>query len=365
MADSVSQIPWRSETSFPAPKKMMTADDTLKADAAYRLACEGTGIIWSGDFQNAKQLLQALQRRVEKAISYPNKTLAAGELFHLHRKNQAHKARILSMLLIPIEADLSIQLRRAPDASVALSEVYGKNSGPFLCSLREILGFIGAHEWRKKGVPLASLGFTIHPHYGVFSPARGEYLDLIQNAQLPATDLALDIGTGTGVIAALLAKRGVQKIIATEQNPRAIACAEENILKLGLQSQIEIQNADLFPNKKAPLIVCNPPWIPAKPTSIIEYAIYDFESKMLKGFLLGLSDHLLPNGEGWLILSDIAEHLGLRTREELLDLFAKGNLKVIERIDTKPKHAKTKDTTDPLYEARKKEITSLWRLARD
>jgi methylase of polypeptide subunit release factors len=33
---------------------------------------------------------------------------------------------------------------------------------------------------------------------------------------LPSTELAFDIGTGTGVVSALLAKRGVRKIIATD-----------------------------------------------------------------------------------------------------------------------------------------------------
>lgn len=42
---------------------------------------------------------------------------------------------------------------------------------------------------------------------------------------------------------------------------------------------------------------------------------------MLGGFLNGLAEHLEPEGEGWLILSDLAEHLGLRRRDELLGAF--------------------------------------------
>jgi prophage antirepressor-like protein len=84
---------------------------------------------------------------------------------------------------------------------------------------------------------------------------------------------------------------------------------------------------------------------------------------MLKGFLGGLKDHLLPGGEGWLILSDLAEHLGLRTREALLEWIDAADLKVIERRDTKPHHPKAFDKTDALHAARSKEITSLWRLA--
>ena len=84
---------------------------------------------------------------------------------------------------------------------------------------------------------------------------------------------------------------------------------------------------------------------------------------MLKGFLGKLKDHLLPHGEGWLILSDLSEHLGLRTREELLNWIDQAGLKVIARLDTKPTHQKVFDKTDALHVARSKEVTSLLRLA--
>jgi hypothetical protein len=46
----------------------------------------------------------------------------------------------------------------------------------------------------------------------------------------------------------------------------------------------------------------------------------------------------------------------------LLDAIEKAGLKLLEKIDTKPKHSKVTDSEDPLHEARKKEVTSLWRL---
>ena len=84
---------------------------------------------------------------------------------------------------------------------------------------------------------------------------------------------------------------------------------------------------------------------------------------MLLGFLAGLAAHLEPQGEGWLILSDLAEHLGLRSRAELLDAIAAAGLQVLGRLDTKPVHGKASDAADPLHAARALEVTSLWRLA--
>lgn len=355
---------WRAEGGMPPPKRVVVADDRMTADAAFRLASEGTALLWRGDFQNARQLLQALARRVDhkprKAAKVPS---SLTEAFHWQRQAQSQRARTLGMLLIPFESGHRIPLRRAPDVALACEQAYGPAAEPYVTSLRELQGIIGAHEWRKKGVEIPALNARIHPHYGVFSPIRGEYVELVASAPLPARTLAFDIGTGTGVLAAVLARRGVASVIATDQQPRALACARENIERLGLTQQVSVLEADLFPPGRAPLIVCNPPWLPARPSSALESAVYDPDSRMLRGFLAGLAAHLSPGGEGWLILSDLAEHLGLRTRDELLAAIAAAGLKVLGRIDTRPHHPRAADASDPLHAARAAEITSLWRLA--
>ena len=366
---------WRSERAAPVPKRVVLADDTLSADSAYRLACAGTGMLWRGDFQNARLLLQALARRCDApkkvrraSKTKPDVTHSPQESFHLHRQAQSQRARTLSMILIQINPDRQISLRRAPDWRDAMKEAWGPvGTKGCVTSLRELLGLVGAHEWHQKGMEISALGSApnnrIHPSYGVFSPVRGEYIQLVADTPLPSTELAFDIGVGTGVLSAVLAKRGVKHVVGTELDPRALSCAKENIQRLGLQSKVELIKADLFPEGKAPLIVCNPPWLPARASAPIERAIYDENSAMLKGFLVGLAAHLAPKGEAWLILSDLAEHLGLRTRAELEEWIALGGLKVIGKLDTKAEHKKVQDESDPLHAARAAEVTSLWRLS--
>jgi methylase of polypeptide subunit release factors len=352
---------WRSENGAKAPQRIIVVDDTLTADSAYRYACEGTAMLWRGDFHNARQLLQAMGRRLDKKPkSAKKRDIAFPEAFHLYRQSQLQRARILGMLLIPLDASYGIPLKRAPDVKQACIEVYALANEDSIVSLRELLGVIGAHEWRKNGVDIQAMDAKIFPHYGVFSPIRGEYLELIFDAPLPKAELAFDIGTGTGVIAALLAKRGVAKVIATDNSDGAIACANENIQRLGLQKQVEIVKADLFPVGKAGLIVCNPPWLPASANSKLDHAIFDPDSRMLRGFLAGLGEHLDKGGEAWLIVSDLAEHLKLRTREQLLSMIEQAGLYVVERRDIKPHHAKVTEQDDPLHAARKAELTSLW-----
>ncbi|PIF91631.1 methylase of polypeptide subunit release factors [Acidovorax sp. 62] len=365
---------WRSESGAPAPRRVVAADDTLPADTAYRLACEGTGLLWTGDFQNARMLLQALMRRTDrkpaKAAAKAAKKAAdatPAQAFHLHRQAQAQRARVLSSVLIVLEGDYAIGLRRAPDLRQACAEAWGPASGQrVVASLRELLGLVGAHEWRKKGVEVPALGAApgnrIHPHYGVFSPVRGEYVDLVAQTPLPSKALAFDVGVGSGVLSAVLARRGVQRVVATDQDPRAIACARENLQRLGVAGRVELLQTDLFPEGRAPLVVCNPPWLPARASSPIERAVYDEGSGMLRGFLTGLAAHLEPGGEGWLILSDLAEHLELRPRAQLLEWIAQAGLQVLGRHDVKPHHSKATDATDALHAARAAEVTSLWRL---
>ena len=359
---NAGEFTWRSESGVPRPSNLREVDDTLTADAAFRLASEGVALVWRSDYHNARQLLSAMARRAERKRggAKPSSLL---DVFHLHRKQQAERARILGRLLVRVEGDYAIALPRAPDVREALAEAWGPaDGGPSLVALRELLGLVGAHEWRRKGVEIPALDARMHPHYGVFSPVRGEYLDLIAQAPLPSTRLAFDIGTGTGVIAALLARRVVQRVVATDVDERALACARENIHRLGFDAQVEVVRADLFPPGRAPLVVCNPPWLPGRASSPIERALYDEDSRMLKGFLSGVAAHLDDRGEAWLVMSDFAELLGLRAPGEIESWIANAGLAVVAKDSVKPRHPKAADRDDPLHAARSREITSLWRL---
>jgi SAM-dependent methyltransferase len=363
---------WRSERGAPAPGNVVLADDRITADDAYGLACQGIALLWQGDFQNARQLLIAMARRADRPRRRPARSAqppaakAPAELFNLQRQARSQRARTLGMLLIPLEEDYGIALRRAPDVRQACTEAWGSPDGRSVVSLRELLGLIGAHEWRLKGISIPAAGGRIHPHYGVFAPIRSEYVDLVARAPMPGGGQpiarAFDVGTGTGVLAAVLARRGVLHVVATDQDPRALACARENLERLGLADRVAVVQADLFPDGRAGLVVCNPPWVPARPSSPLEMGVYDPGSRMLRGFLAALPAHLEPGGEGWLVLSDLAEHLGLRTREELLAAIDAAGLAVADRLDARPTHPRASDPSDPLHAARAREVTSLWRL---
>jgi len=358
------QADWRSLAGHAPPAQVQVVGEGLRADQALRLLQGGTGLLWVGDYQEARHLMQALGRRLDARDAHRVPGGTPAQIWLAQRQAQAHRAAVLGGLLLPFDADHGLPLRRAPDVRAAGLQAHGPVGAHYVQSLRELLGVVGAFEWRKKGVPIPALKASIHPHHGVFSPVRGEYVDLVAQAPLPEAVYrhgAQDVGTGTGVLAAVLARRGWQ-VVATDTSPAALACAADNLQRLGLSAKVQLLQADLFAPGQVGLVVCNPPWVPAPAGSALEAAVYDPDSRMLRGFLAGLAQHLVPGGEGWLILSDLAEHLGLRSREQLLGWVQAAGLVVLGRHDTRPRHHRPADATDPLHAARSAELTSLWRL---
>lgn len=335
-----------------APAAVVVAGDELRADQALTIARRGHAVLWRGDYRNARQLLAAMRRRLDRRGFRAGHSPA--DAFHRHRQVTAHRASLLNRLVVELGPGYRLDLPHAPDIAAACEQAYGPSAG--LLPVTELLGVLGAHEWRRRGVWVPLLDTTIHPHYGVFAPTRQEYLDLVAAAPWPRARTAFDIGTGTGVLAALLARRGAETVVATDIETRAVTCARDNVGRLGLD-QVTVERADVFPAGRADLVVCNPPWLPATPASPLDAAVYDKDSRMLRRFLRELPRHLAPGGEAWLVISDLAERLGLRPA---LSSMITG-LDVVDRLDIRPRHRVSRPN-DPLSAYRAAEITSLWRL---
>ena len=365
---------WLTANGRPAPKRVVVVDDRLTADQAIKHASQGEAMLWLGDYHNARQILGAMDRRISKKngpksaahTPGPHEVIGADGFYKI-RQARAQRSRMLSLVLVPIAVDPpAVPLSRAPKLGEALQFGYGDQldgaERNAVVSLQELIGVASAHQWFVSGVDVPALGAKIHPHYGTFLPTRHEYVDLVAKAPLGEIDLAFDIGTGTGVLSAVLAKRGVQRIIGTDIHERAVACANDNFARLGIDGSASAQLGSMFPAGRASLIVCNPPWLPGSAATTLDAAIYDPGSKMLLEFLSGLPQHLEAGGEGWLILSDLAELLGLRTRKILTDAIRQAGLTIVDRLDTTPSHGKAMNSDDPLHAARSREVTSLWRL---
>lgn len=385
-------IRWREGTSersgrwlspgAPAPADLGTAGDATTAAAALARARRGEALVYSGDWRNARQLLAAMARRLEGPVrgGAPARTRpgrapasrapaspARAWRYERERRRVAHE--VLGRVLVPIEPGFRIALARAPDASAALAEALGPEAEPpGLLPLRDLLGMIGAHEWRRRGVEVPALGATVHPHYGVYAPVRGEYVDLVARAarEWPAAvrgKRAFDVGTGTGVLAFVLA-RGGAAVVATDLEPRAVACARENAARLGLAGAVDVRLADLYPEGVADLVVSNPPWLPGEAHGPLERAVYDPGGRLLERLVLELPAHLAPGGEAWIVTSDLAELLGLSPEGRVPALAGAAGLRVADVREARPGHPRTRDREDPFHAFRAREVTRLHRLVR-
>lgn len=103
--------------------------------------------------------------------------------------------------------------------------------------------------------------FKIHPE--VYTPAEDSFL-LADNLDMQKDEKVLEIGTGCGLLAILAAQEGAE-VLATDINPKAIKCAEENTKAHEVQGKTEFKLGDLFEpakGEKFDLIVFNPPYLP-------------------------------------------------------------------------------------------------------
>jgi len=351
---------WHSESDEPAPPRLSPVDDRLSADTALRRVRRGEFLLYTGDFHNAKQLLDALRRR----LSRPSQARSPLEAFRAERRARQVEHETLSRIVVALDRDYRLGLARAPDVAQACRQVWGEPPAGFtVVPLKQLLGMLGAAEWRRKGLAVPGLQGLLHPHYGVYLPTRTDYVELLAAVPHVKGKRVFDVGTGTGVLSFLLLQRGAAFAHATDCDARAVACARENAERLGLSQRFQVEEADLFPEGRADLVVCNPPWIPEPPKNRVDRAVFDEDSQFLRRFLEGLPAALTPGGEGLLILSDLAVLLGLRPPGWLEEQLARCGLAVAWRRSTPARHSKAKDAADPLHAARSREVTTLYGLA--
>lgn len=118
----------------------------------------------------------------------------------------------------------------------------------------------------------------------------------------------LDVGTGTGLIALMLAQRfPTAKIEALEIDRNAAEQAKQNVIRSPFHERVNIHHSDFFEwnnAQKFDLVVCNPPfYATAHPAKSVERSIARHGQKFqIREFLNKLSAHLTEDGTLAMIL---------------------------------------------------------------
>jgi tRNA1Val (adenine37-N6)-methyltransferase len=117
----------------------------------------------------------------------------------------------------------------------------------------------------------------------------------------------LDIGTGTGLVALLLAQRCNASIVAIEPDKESFEQASNNIEKSNWASRIKVINDSLqsfYPEKEFDLVVSNPPYFSdslKNPDEVKAFARHN-DSLTNEDLLKGVSRLLSPSGRFQVIM---------------------------------------------------------------
>lgn len=351
---------FRTESDDPPPAELVEVDDRLRAEDALRRARRGETLWYRGTFLNARQLLTAMGKRL---VTHGPPARSPAEAFRRERAAREAEHRVLSKLVVSLDDAYRLELEKPPEVRSACEHVWGPPPPRTVTPLKTLMGMIGAEAWRQKGLRVPGLKGLLTPFFGVYLPTRAEYVELLTRVKGVRDASVIEVGAGTGVLSFVLLQRGAANVRATDVEPRAIACATVNAEQLGLAKRFAIEERPFFPDGTADLVVCNPPWIPEAPKNRFDRAVFDEDHRFLAGFLADAPRHLKPGGRVLLIISDLAELLGLRPRGWLEAQLATAGLVVREQHRTRPKHGKAKDARDPLHAARAAETVSLYELS--
>lgn len=151
----------------------------------------------------------------------------------------------------------------------------------------------------------------------------------------------LDIGTGTGLVALMLAQRSKASIIALEIDEAAAVQAQENVDRSPWQSRIEVIKTDFkeySSNRKFDTIVSNPPYFedslkcPDRQRSTARHNSTLTYDELLKG----VAELLSPDGSFTLIIPTDAENT-VREAASLYSLHPVRQLHIITKPNSPSK----------------------------
>jgi len=265
-------------------------------------------------------------------------------------------------LLVPI-LDNRIDLKKAPEIGW-LQELYPDISR-FVLSFPQVQGLNSSWQWHVKGTKMPVLHRRLHPFYGTYFPSRFEHLELFADwlkEYRGNQTLAIDVGTGCGVLAFQLSQARWPRILATDINPNALESVRRELEREPARAEIRTEEADLLGKgiEPADLIVFNPPWLAGKTHNALDLAMY-YPEGLFERFFAAAEKRLAPKGRVVLIFSNLQQTKDRHHAHPVRSELEKGNrFKLAQRLEGKVGSASEK--TKRRKRAPAKEIVELWEI---
>lgn len=325
---------------------------TAIAGAALRLA-QGEQLIVRDHYRTGVLVLAELERQL--GPPGPGAPFAERQAASVQYREAALR------LLAPVEGHRAALEEGGP--SGFLAELYPELRS-FALPFIEVQSLHGAWDRYTTGTHLAVLGHKLHPFYGTYAPTRVSHLELFGTwlSQYEGPRLrALDVGTGSGVLALMLARAGFGHIVATDSNPNAIESVTRELRRLSAAPSIELIHGDLLGpgTSEEELVVFNPPWIQGTVTSQLDSALY-FEPSLFGRFFDQALARLAPEGRIALVFSNVMSLLQSDVPHPIEVELARGRLRLVSKLRRKVKPLPDKSGR----RRRTKERVEVWELAR-
>lgn len=309
---------------------MLSAD--VSPEAAAALLRDGKRLRVTDTYARAAQILDALT------------VLMGGEPpphapFAHQRTWKRSWARTAGKLMFPVEHG-RLALSDARHIGF-LKELYP--DAAFCLSAPDVQLLYGAWQRHQQGVHLAVLGGELHPYYGTYAPTRTEHLELFATwlaGYDGSTAHAADVGTGSGVLALMLAKR-FDRVHAIDDNPNAVESVRREVARRDPPPPIEPVTADLLgPAKDVDLVVFNPPWTPGPVDDLLDRALHYDDVAVFERFFAQAHAALAPGGRVVVLFSNIATLLTPEAPHPLEAELARGRFTLAAKQQRKVKPSK-------------------------
>ena len=232
-----------------------------------------------------------------------------------------------------------------------LAELYPDHAD-FALPVEDARVLSSAWDWYDQGVHFPVLGHRVHPFFGTYIPARMEHLELFGTwlaKHQGARNRAIDVGTGSGVLALQMAKAGFRHVLATDINPNAIESVTRQLRRRPVAAAVELQHADLLGADRGPidLIVSNPPWMKGEVGRTLDLAMY-FQDGFFERFFAQALQRLAPGGRIVFVWSNIIELSQPDVPHPIQAELDRGRFRLVEKLTrrVKPLRRRTREKVE-------------------
>ena len=312
------------------PEGARSADSSVPPERVAHALLGGDVVVVTDHYGTGANILDALTVQMGKPgpqADYAERELAA----------RAYRA-VARRLLVRIK---SHQLVLNNGSSIGfLKELY-PDVATFALPLVDVQELHGAWLRYVDGIPMAVLGYKIHPFYGTYVPTRTTHLELFGtwlSQYTGARDQAVDVGTGCGVLALMLAKADFANVVATDANANAIESVTRQMRRLPELPPITPVQGDLLGMKgpRVDLIVFNPPWMYGDANSLVDKALY-FGDDLFPRFFDQAAARLAPGGRVVLLFSNLMGLVQPEVAHPIETELAGGRFRLVQKLSRKVK----------------------------